>query len=114
MEISDPLLRDPRKLAEREGVTPRAIVERGLRRVVAETLPTRHYDARIEAPAVSTACANSGRRIAISSVCSGDGRKSGGARLNWRAPFNPRNSHGRVRDVVKRPVASRMQKLATT
>jgi hypothetical protein len=37
IEISDPLLRDARKLAEREGTTLRALVERGLRRVVAET-----------------------------------------------------------------------------
>ncbi len=33
-EISDPLLHEARKLAEREGVTLRALVERGLRRVV--------------------------------------------------------------------------------
>jgi hypothetical protein len=39
IEISDPLLREARKLAEREGVTLRALVERGLRRVVAETRP---------------------------------------------------------------------------
>jgi hypothetical protein len=37
VEISDALLRDVRKLATREGVTLRALVERGLRRVVAET-----------------------------------------------------------------------------
>jgi hypothetical protein len=37
IEISDPLLRDARKFAEREGVTLRALVERGLRHVVAET-----------------------------------------------------------------------------
>lgn len=37
IEISDPLLRDARRIAEREGVTLRAVVERGLRRVVAET-----------------------------------------------------------------------------
>jgi hypothetical protein len=34
IEISDPLLREARKLAEREGITLRALVERGLRRVV--------------------------------------------------------------------------------
>jgi hypothetical protein len=39
IEISDPLLREARKLAEREGVTLRSLVERGLRRVVAETMP---------------------------------------------------------------------------
>lgn len=34
IEISDPLLREARKLAAREGVTLRTLVERGLRRVV--------------------------------------------------------------------------------
>jgi antitoxin component of RelBE/YafQ-DinJ toxin-antitoxin module len=38
IEISDPLLREARKLAEREGLTLRALVERGLRRVVTETV----------------------------------------------------------------------------
>ena len=37
IEISDPLLREARKLAEREGVTLRALVERGLSRVISET-----------------------------------------------------------------------------
>ena len=37
VEISDPLLREIRKLAVREGATLRALVERGLRRVLAET-----------------------------------------------------------------------------
>jgi hypothetical protein len=37
VEISDSLLREARKLAAREGVTLRTLVERGLRRVVAET-----------------------------------------------------------------------------
>jgi hypothetical protein len=37
VEISDPLLREVRKLAAREGVTLRTLVERGLHRVVAET-----------------------------------------------------------------------------
>jgi hypothetical protein len=36
VEISDVLLRDVRKLAAREGVTPRTLVERGLHRVLAE------------------------------------------------------------------------------
>jgi hypothetical protein len=39
IEISDPLLREACKLAQREGVTLRALVERGLRRVVTETKP---------------------------------------------------------------------------
>ncbi len=38
-EISDPLLREVRKLAAREGVTLRTLVERGLRRVVNERRP---------------------------------------------------------------------------
>jgi hypothetical protein len=37
VEISDPLLREVRELAAREGVTLRTLVERGLHRVVAET-----------------------------------------------------------------------------
>ena len=37
IEISDSLLREARKLAEREGITLRALVERGLHRIVAET-----------------------------------------------------------------------------
>ncbi len=36
MEISDPLLRQARELAAREGVTLRALVERGLRHVVTQ------------------------------------------------------------------------------
>ncbi len=35
LEISDPLLRDARKIAARDGTTLRALVEQGLRRVVA-------------------------------------------------------------------------------
>ena len=37
IEISDSLLRDIRRLAARDGVTLRALVERGLHRLIAET-----------------------------------------------------------------------------
>jgi hypothetical protein len=37
VEISDPLLREARKLAAREGVTLRTVIERGLHRVITET-----------------------------------------------------------------------------
>jgi Bacterial antitoxin of type II TA system, VapB len=36
LDISDPLLREARKVAAREGTTLRALVEQGLRQVVAE------------------------------------------------------------------------------
>jgi hypothetical protein len=36
LDISDPLLREARKLAAREHTTLRALVEQGLRRIVAE------------------------------------------------------------------------------
>lgn len=36
LEIPDPLLREVRKIAQRERTTLRALVEQGLRRVVAE------------------------------------------------------------------------------
>jgi len=36
IEIADPLLREARKLAAREGLTLRAMVERGLHNVIAE------------------------------------------------------------------------------
>jgi hypothetical protein len=36
LDISDPLLRDAKKLAAAEGTTLRALVEQGLRNVVAE------------------------------------------------------------------------------
>jgi Bacterial antitoxin of type II TA system, VapB len=49
IEISDALLREARKLAAREGVTLRALVERGLHRVIAETKrpPFRMRDGRV-------------------------------------------------------------------
>ena len=37
VEISDSLLREARRLAVREGVTLRILIERGLHRVIAET-----------------------------------------------------------------------------
>jgi Bacterial antitoxin of type II TA system, VapB len=48
IEISDALLREARKLAAREGVTLRALVERGLHRVIADTKrpPFRMRDGR--------------------------------------------------------------------
>ena len=46
IEISDPLLREARKLAQREGVTLRALVERGLHRVVNETGPAAPFKLR--------------------------------------------------------------------
>lgn len=39
VEISDSLLREARKTAARQGVTLRALIERGLHRIVAETRP---------------------------------------------------------------------------
>lgn len=46
IEISDPLLREARKLAARQGITLRALVERGLRRVVAEDKPRASFKLR--------------------------------------------------------------------
>jgi hypothetical protein len=36
LDISDPLLREARKVAARQGTTLRALVEQGLRRILAE------------------------------------------------------------------------------
>jgi hypothetical protein len=46
IEISEPLLREARKLAEREGVTLGALVERGLRCVVVETKSSASFKLR--------------------------------------------------------------------
>jgi hypothetical protein len=46
IEISDSLLYEVRKLAEREGITVRELVERGLRHVVAETKPIAPFKLR--------------------------------------------------------------------
>jgi len=50
IEISDALLSEARKLAAKEGVTLRALVERGLHRVIAEMKrpPFRMRDGRFE------------------------------------------------------------------
>ena len=46
LEISDPLLQEARKTAALEGVTLRALVERGLRRVVAEAKLGKPFELR--------------------------------------------------------------------
>lgn len=51
IDIADPLLRKARKVAAREGVTLKALVERGLRQVVSEPAskkPFRLRDARFK------------------------------------------------------------------
>jgi hypothetical protein len=39
IDIPDELWRDARKLAAREGITPSALIERGIRRVLTEAKP---------------------------------------------------------------------------
>lgn len=46
IEISDPLLREARDVAAREGVTLRALVERGLHRVVDESRTRKPFKLR--------------------------------------------------------------------
>lgn len=46
LEISDPLLREARKLAARERTTLRALVEQGLRRVVSDRQQQRAFRLR--------------------------------------------------------------------
>jgi hypothetical protein len=46
VEISDSLLREARKVAAREGLTLRALVERGLHRVIAEAKRTPPFKLR--------------------------------------------------------------------
>ena len=46
VEISDSLLREARRLAAREGVTLRTLIERGLHRVIAETEHTAPFKLR--------------------------------------------------------------------
>jgi len=46
VEISDALMREARKVAHREGVTFRTLVERGLHKVVAENKQTKPFKLR--------------------------------------------------------------------
>lgn len=46
IEIADPLLNEARKLAAREGVTVRSLVELGLRKLLSEKLPAREFKLR--------------------------------------------------------------------
>jgi hypothetical protein len=46
LDIADPLLKEARQVAAREGTTLRALVEQGLRRVVAESKQRRTFRLR--------------------------------------------------------------------
>lgn len=46
IEISDPLLREARKIAQREGVTLRSLVERGLDRILHDSGRKRPFKLR--------------------------------------------------------------------
>jgi hypothetical protein len=46
IEIADPLLNDARKMAARDGTTLRALVEQGLRQVIAEKKTRRPFKLR--------------------------------------------------------------------
>ena len=46
VDISDPLLREAKRLAAREGVTLKALIERGLYRIVSETKPAAAFKLR--------------------------------------------------------------------
>lgn len=47
IDIADPILREARKLANREGTTLRALVEQGLRRVISERKQKRPFRLRL-------------------------------------------------------------------
>jgi len=46
VEISDSLLREARKIAVREGITLRMLIERGLRHVIVETKQSKPFKLR--------------------------------------------------------------------
>jgi hypothetical protein len=46
IEIADPLLKEARKVAQRDGTTLRALVEQGLRQVVSENKARRPFKLR--------------------------------------------------------------------
>jgi hypothetical protein len=47
VEIADPILREARKVAEREGTTLRALIDEGLRRVLAEKRSSKAFRLRL-------------------------------------------------------------------